>query len=213
MEPGTVPRQMAPVWLFDGSPRLIAELGPHLSSERVLTVSNDGDARGSAPHPFGRATSFALGGAGLYVGSGETFSVDHYALNGQLRRRFKGPWENLLTDDATIAAYRDAQLDEDGERIRNQMERQGFPMPETLPAFTEMRLDPEGALWVKRFSPPGTATNRWGVFGPDGAFLGHVTLPDRLTLTDIGIDWVLGVVTDDLGVDRVRMYALDRTRG
>lgn len=51
----------------------------------------------------------------------------------------------------------------------------------------------------------------WGVFDPCGAWLGTVEVPHNLDIQGIGLDYVLGVVTDDLGVERVEMYRLQRT--
>jgi hypothetical protein len=40
--------------------------------------------------------------------------------------------------------------------------------------------------------------------------LGDVELPDRLNVVDIGANYLLSISTDDLGVEYVRSYALDR---
>jgi hypothetical protein len=40
--------------------------------------------------------------------------------------------------------------------------------------------------------------------------LGSVALPDRFRPTQIGSDFVLGVWSDDLDVQHVRMYRLDK---
>jgi hypothetical protein len=207
--PATVPRNMAPVWLLDDSAQHVADLGEYLSSERVVSVNRaTGRSTGSGPHPFGRATSFALGTDYVFIGAGESLAVDVFTRDGRLVRKLRGPAEDLSVSESVLADYRSATLDEAGARRRSMLEDQNFPMPTGLPAYTDMRLDPDGALWLKRFVPPWQTTNRWGVISRDGAFLGHVALPESFTLTDLGTDWVLGVATDVLGVERVRMYAL-----
>lgn len=63
-------------------------------------------------------------------------------------------------------------------------------------------------LWVQDYPSPGAATVPWTVFDPRGVMLGQVALPAGFRATDIGADYVLGVWTDELGVERVRVYSL-----
>ena len=45
-------------------------------------------------------------------------------------------------------------------------------------------------------------------FDPGGDFLCHLTDPEGVTIHEFGSDYVLGVHTDDLGVERVVRYEL-----
>ena len=51
------------------------------------------------------------------------------------------------------------------------------------------------------------------VFRPDGVYLGTVKLPPDLRITEIGPDYVLGIVRDEMDVQYVWMYGLDRGGG
>jgi len=51
----------------------------------------------------------------------------------------------------------------------------------------------------------------WLVIDPDGGVLETVDLPEGLRPTDIGEDDVVGVVRDELDIQRVRVYRLTRT--
>jgi hypothetical protein len=84
--------------------------------------------------------------------------------------------------------------------------------PPELPGFTELRASPDGHLWAKRFVVPGLteALNRWGVFAPVGVFLGNVELPARFRVFDVGDDYLLGVIPDELDVERVHLYRIER---
>lgn len=195
--------QEAPVWVLDSLAALKAEMGTFLSSERIRTRN------GSGPHPFGRAVRFAAGGGRIYLGTGEGLSVDVY-VDGALTRIHRALTEDLALDDAAVEAYRAADLPEEAARDRRRVEQAGFAMPPAAPAYTEMRATPDGHLWVKRFVAPGETMNRWGVFAPDGVFLGNLDLPEELVVTEIGDDYVLGVVTDELDVQRVQLYRLVR---
>jgi len=63
---------------------------------------------------------------------------------------------------------------------------------------------------VQHFPRPGEARNRWSVFDPTGVWLGELSLPASLRVTDIGADYVLGVYRDEFGQESVRRYALWR---
>jgi hypothetical protein len=50
----------------------------------------------------------------------------------------------------------------------------------------------------------------WDVFDPNGRWITTVTFPKDVQSHDIGEDYILGVWEDELDVEYVRMYALDR---
>jgi hypothetical protein len=88
---------------------------------------------------------------------------------------------------------------------------------DTHPVHGPMLVDDLGHLWVAggRSSlldsdRPDERQERWNVFDPDGRFLGGITTPDGFRVTQIGQAFVLGVHTDALGVERVRLYTLER---
>ena len=95
-------------------------------------------------------------------------------------------------------------------------------------------LDDLGFLWVRRGPSPSEGDEgltseftdytgqEWtiprpsglhDVFRPDGVYLGTVQLPNDLDVEEIGKDYVLGKTTDDLDVEYVRVYGLDRGGG
>lgn len=50
-------------------------------------------------------------------------------------------------------------------------------VPKTAPAFTGLRVDDEGFLWVRRFSGGDSTRTTFDVFDPAGPWLGPVSLP------------------------------------
>jgi hypothetical protein len=82
--------------------------------------------------------------------------------------------------------------------------------PGAFPTYTRLVADTYGHLWAERFTPPGESGSRWAVFDAEGAFLGHVAMPDDLEVTEIGADYVLGIHRDELDVERVRLHAIER---
>jgi hypothetical protein len=199
-------RAMTKVWLIDSEGRELADLGEHLGSERLGTANQSG------PHPFGRSTVFAAGRDAIYLGDGERFEVRHHGHEGRLVRIQRAPAEELSISAALVDAYREERVARASASRRPTVERQirEMPLPSGLPAYTSMKVDAAGYLWVERFRVPGESRRRWGVFGPEGEFLGHVAMPERFDVLEIGADYVLGVAKDDEDVERVRLHPLRR---
>ena len=86
---------------------------------------------------------------------------------------------------------------------------------ETLPALETMALDSLGHLWVQRPRIPGTSSLTFDVFDPSGHFRGEVQIPYGLRphpTPVIGEDYFMGVWADELDIETVRIYPLDRER-
>ena len=76
-----------------------------------------------------------------------------------------------------------------------------------------METDDDGNLWVQDYrswvSEAGV-DRIWTVFDPEGRYLGDVTVPAGLRVFTIHTDRLIGVHYDDLGVERVRIYAIEK---
>ena len=203
-EEGEVYQAFAPLWLFDGEGDLLRELGEFLSAERVYS------GRLTAPHPFGRRGTFALAPERVIIGTGEAFELLILDLRGSPVQIFRGPPQDLAVTDELVDEYRRADLSGDAAGNRSTWEAAGYPVVEAVPAVTKLLVDPDGNLWAKRFSKPEDSEVSWAVFAADGEFLGHLRVPDGLTLTDIGRDWIVGIRADDLGVERVEVFGLGK---
>lgn len=91
--------------------------------------------------------------------------------------------------------------------------RAGFrdtPHAETMPAFQALLLDSEGYLWVEDYNIPGDTLRTWTVFDEDGNPRTRLSLPRDNRVMDMGMDFVLAVFQDELGVEYVRSYPLTR---
>ena len=64
---------------------------------------------------------------------------------------------------------------------------------------------PDGEQWETRVS-----SGLHDVFRPDGVYLGTVKLPHDLGIAEIGADYILGIVRDEVDIQYVWMYGLDR---
>jgi len=83
-----------------------------------------------------------------------------------------------------------------------------MPLPETLPAYTDLRNGDTGELWARRYSLRGAPAFRWDVFGTDGRYLGRVEVPSSFAVEEVGRGQVVGVSRDEFGVERVEVREL-----
>ncbi len=201
--------QRANAWriLPDG---VIDTIGTYISSERLGMYDPDTGGGGSGPHPFSRSVEFDGDEDHIYIGAGERLQVEVRTLDGELLRIIRGPDTDLDVDAEFMATYRRASLTGMDSVLRAEIVAADDAMPERYPAFSELLVDDLGFVWVERFVLPWDDVRRWGVFAPDGAFLGHLELPLDFELTDVSADRVAGFATDEIGVQRVRVYGLVR---
>lgn len=84
------------------------------------------------------------------------------------------------------------------------------PRPDAKPFIEAIDIAYDGKLWVEVIREAG---NRWEVFDTDGRLLASLPAPVRGHLAPaIGTDHVLTVRKDDLGLDHVDVWRIDRTR-
>ena len=123
------------------------------------------------------------------------------------------------------------------ENLINYYEMMGFPeLPEGFdfemprrrqyPAVEGLVVDSEGYLWVREWSDSESGiADQWSVFDSAGRWLGVLRLPPDPAAPDrvlcggrfkppcwIGRDYFLMVRRDQLGVERIEGYRLDRSR-
>ncbi len=85
------------------------------------------------------------------------------------------------------------------------------PVADLFPAFSSLRVGTDGRLWVAPYPRPGEEQRRWMGFEPDGTFSCHLERVP-MSIQEIGADYVLGVQSDELGVQTVAMYRLGGPR-
>ena len=160
--------------------------------------------------------SMTVGPDGYFATEGDAYSIEAYDSDGSLRRIIRlarGP--SPVTDE--VKADHEARLraqtsPEYEEWLRRQLT---VPYPSHLPAFDRLHADPEGNVWARqqRFGAEGiggATTHEFFVFGADGRFLGMIELSGSLEVYQIGKDFLLGKVSDELGVDRVHLYRIEK---
>ena len=155
----------------------------------------------------------------ILIGEAQAHALDVIGPHGALRTRIRWTGPDLTVTeemrraviDARVAAYRadpDNPFGNDDAAMRASLQR--MPFPERRAAYTAIRTDPGGNIWLERERMPNDETERHLVLDPNGRLLGEVAMPGAFRTFEIGEDYVLGAWHDEFDVERVRLYPLER---
>lgn len=158
----------------------------------------------------------AVGAEYAYVGHSARYAIQRYLPSGDLDLILTVPDLDRPMEDAeaeTIVRNRLEACDGDQrcEDYVHQMS-EAFDPPELRPAFSDLRVDDLGDLWVAEWEHDPDDVAGWHVFTSDGELRGRVAIPPGLRIQEIGADYVLGVRENELDVPFVQRYALSRLR-
>jgi hypothetical protein len=188
---------------------------------RDEVVYHEGTSFGTRNVLFGRDAHAALRGDVLVAGESGHFAVTRYGPDGAPDHVTRVSTEPRTVTQAELAAARERAMESQRETGRRLAEQMGRPVEEPTvqfthreahPFFDALELDTTGHLWAREPLPgdaeDGEAPRTWQVFDPEGVWLGSVETPAGVRVTEIGEDYLLGIVRDDLDVEYVRMYRL-----
>ncbi len=167
------------------------------------------------PHPFGRSVLATVWGPLAVVSANDSYEIRAYDSDGVLAKIVRRDHELRPPTQAELDAwFTDSYADrseEDQARLSALFE--GMTLVDFFPAFSALHSDPLGYLWVQEYSFPGQDESIWTVFDSGGRVQGFVETPRNLDVVEIGEDYILGTTTDELGVERVQLWPLERTAG
>jgi hypothetical protein len=176
---------------------------------------------------FGAWLHMAAGRETFVVGAGKPYAFSVLSAEGGLRLADTGIPEVPLTDAAWEERLRLA-MPRTPDQARVERLR-AMPKPETMPAYAALLIDDEDRVWVQEFDAERSGRvvpytvgmspdrlggvgdlQRWSVFDPSGALIGRLSLPSNVRITDIARGHLTTVVHDELGVERVQIFALQQ---
>ncbi|MBW3571971.1 MAG: hypothetical protein KY467_12780, partial [Gemmatimonadetes bacterium] len=188
--------------------------------DRELLASREGTRISQQTVLFGRDSYFAAGAGRAFAGESDAYRIDAFDGNGRrvmsIRRTLapRAPTRSEVQRARAAAEARRRDTEAQVARITGGTlapgELRDVPARPTVPAFDQLAVDPEGNLWVRDYQADATQSARWQVFDPAGRWLGGVDLPPGLLVYQIGSDWILGRVRDELEVEYVRLHRLVR---
>lgn len=163
------------------------------------------------PRPLGRVTSLAVAGHRILVGTADSGIVNVYTISGDTappiqfaaaprqptQRQYEAAIEKQLTMLPRAA---------DREPVRTLM--RSMPMPDAVPAYSAMLVDPLGVVWVQE-TVPGDGETRFRLFR-DGAEVGALRLPRAVTVFEVGSDYLLVGYRDADAEEHLALYRIHR---
>ena len=163
----------------------------------------------------------------LVVASNDRYELRTYSRHLRLERIIRKDHSNppaSVRDIATLTALVLEMAPDPRTRRDMANELRIMPVRETLPAFGWPALpenfskraifaDLGDNLWVLEYQVPDQTPLRWTIFAPDGSLRGTLDLPYNFEVFEVGIDYVLGVMRDELGVEVVQVYSLAKPKG
>lgn len=226
---GTVSAPRLAVWASLSGPE-IDTLGMFQGEERFMQKGY------AALFPFNTWPSWATDGSNLYFGVGDEPEIQVLGSGGRIEKLIR--WE---VDREPIPKSEWQAYEEDRERFLK-WDPDAAPMttppavhphPDWQPIYSAegaydghesgFRFDGEGNLWVRRArrepllarvsqERPLRPPERWFVFDPSGRWLGEVETPEGVVVKAISGGLVLGVAWDELDVEELRVYRIERPR-
>jgi hypothetical protein len=198
----------------DGRGTLLDTLRVMADRTRARSVENRGSGilrTLQAPTPYGARAYVRAGGPHILVARSD--AVDLRFLDPAEERwtflRVSGVEHTATAAD--ILAHQEAALREDfGDEEIDPFVLQvntAF-LPDRLPAFTNVLVTEDGDVWMALAELDASAGYDWLVFSGEDELRGVVHTPPDLLVHDVGRDFVVGVVTDELDVPYVRRYPL-----
>jgi hypothetical protein len=205
------------------SPQAVLHIAPDLQQVIDTTVVLPGsemwvESGGSGDRRFMSVRSLPLGLTSphtaddslIYGGDAAQFVIGVYRPDGTLVRsiRYQAPRKSVTSGMLERVKAAELSAVADRERSDASMRWEKMPKPDQLPAFEALRVDADGNLWVTDGRALATDPIVAEVFDPTGKLLGAVTIPPGFAPYEIGHDYLLGVWTDEVGLEHVRRYSI-----
>ena len=169
---------------------------------------------GEGDYAFGAWAKEAAGDTTMWYGPGDRFEIREVRFDGSTVRlvRLDRPARPVTEQD--IADYTESMLELVGGTRNEQSMRRMIgetEFPPRFPVHFEILTDPLNNLWVQDYQPFRSEVDRvWTVFDPEGRYLGDLTVPAGFNVFEIGPGFIIGRWTDDLDVEYVRLYRIEK---
>lgn len=173
--------------------------------------------------PFGTSTYVARGAAPLQIvlGDSDVAEVRVFDASGHLVRISRWEGHRRAVEDEWVEWWKEKARDSEGARRgQSQLEVAWSRMhvPDRLPHFQALAVDVEGNVWIQGVMAPTDSLLSYEVIDASGRWLGAVQVPPGLVHTvdhpvDIGQDYFLGIWQDEVGIQSVRRYGLQKPGG
>lgn len=197
------------LWTPNGE--FVREFGVFMGREEFIW--SDGRSLSAGNLPFGRKTTISILGDYVLVADNTAPEILLFEQDGQLAGIVRAPWTRPSLSERDAEADRQERLASIEPSPFAQVSRatvRAIPYPELLPYYEEIVVDADRNMWVQGPAIPGRGSDRWLVFSEDGTYTGWIAIPRSLRVTHIDSNAIVGIATDDLGVQYIEVYKLER---
>ena len=159
---------------------------------------------------FPKRSQMDTRGGKVYYGSADDMEVREMSQSGELLRIFRITDYPLELSEEEIEAEREARVAGAPDFARAGLEN--APAPPTRPAYSDLLVDPAGAIWLRPYVGAAEANEPtdWLVLDADGGWLGGIEVPAGFRIWDIRMDAVLGTWVDKEWVQHPQVLRLRR---
>ena len=160
--------------------------------------------------PFGRRTYLATNGDSVIVADNRSFAFEVVQLSNSSTSEISLQHEPKTVTRGMIDDYRENALESLPETFRatRRQALEATPFPSHVASYDKLLVDDIGRVWLRE-TPVETETATWFVFNSRNE-VRWLNLPTSYDPTQATRNWVLGVMTDDLGVEVVVRFGLSR---
>ena len=209
------------VEIRDGEGGIRSSLGIHSGQEMQLV---DGMMYQTM---FGARVAQEPWGDLIVISQTNRYELKAFSRDGTPARIVRRGHEPRAVTQGDVDAYIDASIEEEVPYYPDDLSESDIrtyqaearrryrstPVAERFPAFTSLVIDAVGYLWVQEYEVPGEERpgSLWTVFDPEGRVLGFVETAEGLQIYEIGEDYILGHAMDELDVESVQLWPLERS--
>ncbi len=188
----------------------VGSVGSFPSAERFVRLAGGGMS--VTTMLFSRTTRRAVYDNLVFVGTNDEYAIDVYDDAGNLVRSIRREVTPTVVTAELFSAEVEHRISEIEERFREIMAPlyEDMPRSEVQPFYSGLLTDPDGHLWVRRYTPESDPEWEWSVFDSSGRWLGDVVSPTGLEIYEVGRDYVLGLWRDETDIEFVHLHDLIR---
>jgi len=157
---------------------------------------------------FSARGTFAAGNGRVYWTEGDSAVVHVWAEGGAERIVWNWPPRTVSPEhvDAYLKRWLARMPEQQHDDIREQVAK--LPVAETFPTISDLVYDAAGGIWVGIYPMPSDTTKTWLRF-ENSQISCRLDIPRSFEPTEGSSDWLLGVGTDELDVERVELWSIE----
>ena len=167
----------------------------------------------AARYPLGPQTYVGIADTVLWVADGAQQELRRFSPTGIELPPAVWPHPRRAPSDDGVERLRQHELTASGRPYVERYIAVVFdetPRPEFVPPFSRLVSGIDGEMWVEHFHEDVQSGVEYTVFDRDGVPTGRLKLGPGRRLTDVASGHIVAVQTNDLGVETIEVYQLDR---